>query len=88
MSIQFQTWHSVLPPPKHNNIAHQHINHLLHFAQYSWLRHICHVDEDIICRVAVERSTQALLVKVVSNETDATAKHEQAVKGSDLLRNH
>lgn len=48
----------------------------MHTAQHSRLRHIRHVDEDIIRRVTVQRCTQAFLVQMVTNETDATSKNE------------
>ena len=50
----------------------------------AWLGHVRHVDEDIISRVTVERSTEALLVEVVTNETDGTTQHEQAIESSNL----
>ena len=46
--------------------------------------HILHRDEDIVSRVAVERCAQPLLVKMVANETDATAKNKETVEGSNL----
>ena len=59
-------------------------SHLLHTAQHTRLRHIRHVDEDVVRRVAVQRRTQALLVEVVANETDAAAEDEQTVERADL----
>ena len=53
----------------------------------AWLGHVRHVDEDIISRVTVERSTEALLVEVVTNETDAASEHEETVQGTDLQEN-
>lgn len=43
-----------------------------------------HVDEDVVCGVAVERSTETLLVEMVTNETDAATKHKQTVQCTDL----
>ena len=57
---------------------------LLHPAQHTRLRHICHVDKDIISRVAVQRCAETFLVKVVTDETDTASKHEQAVQRADL----
>ena len=56
----------------------------MHTAQHSWLRHIRHVDEDIVRRVTVKRCTQAFLVQMVTNETDATSKNEQAIQCTNL----
>lgn len=57
---------------------------LLHAAQDTRLRHIRHVDEDVVGGVAVQRRAQALLVEVVANEADAAAEHEQTVERADL----
>ena len=56
----------------------------MHTTQHPWLRYIRHVDEDIVCRVTVERCPQPLLIQVVSNETDATTKDEQAIESTNL----
>jgi len=58
--------------------------HLLHAAKDTGLGNIGHVDEDVVCGVAVERSAEALLVKVVADETDGATEDEQAVQGTDL----
>jgi len=48
------------------------------------LRQVSHVNEDVVGRVSVQRRTQSLLVKVVPDETDRAAEHEQAVKRTNL----
>ena len=53
---------SVLRPPSETS--------LLDLAQHPWLRDVGHVDEDIVCWMTVQRCTEALLVEVVSDETD------------------
>ena len=58
--------------------------HLLHTPEHTRLRHIRHVDEDVVCRVAVQRRAQALLVEVVADETDAASENEQPVERTDL----
>lgn len=58
--------------------------HLLHLAQHTRLRNVRHVDKDVIGRMTVERSTQTLLVKVVSDKADATSEDEEAVQCTDL----
>lgn len=57
---------------------------LLHPPQHPRLTDICHVDENIIRRVTVQRCTKSFLVKVVSNETDGTTKDEQTVESTNL----
>lgn len=47
------------------------------------MRNIGHVDKDVVRRVAVQRSTEALLIEVVTNETDAATQHEEAVQGTN-----
>ncbi|CAL1709374.1 unnamed protein product [Somion occarium] len=59
---------------------------LLHLAQHPWLRDVRHVDEDIVRRMAVERCAQTLLVKVMPNETDGSAKDEKTVQGTNLYQ--
>ena len=56
----------------------------MHTTQHSRLSHIRHVDKNIIRRVTVKRSTQAFLVQMVTNETDATSKNEQAIQCTNL----
>ena len=58
--------------------------HLLHPTQHTRLRHIRHIDEDIISRVAVQRCTETFLVKVVTDEADTASEHEQAIQCADL----
>ena len=55
-----------------------------HLAQHARLADVGHVDEDVVCGVAVERCTQALLVEVVADETDGATEDEEAVQGADL----
>lgn len=43
---------------------------------------ISHVDEDIVGRVMVQRSSETLLVLVSSNETDAVAKYKDGLHGN------
>lgn len=56
----------------------------LHLPEHARLRHVGHVDEDVVCRVAVERCAEALLVEVVSDEADGTTEDEEAVERADL----
>lgn len=63
-----------------NNTGHR----LVKPAQHTRLRHIGHIDEDVVCRVTVQRCAQTLLVKVVTNEADTSSKNEQTVQSSDL----
>jgi hypothetical protein len=58
--------------------------HLLHPTQHARLGHIGHVDKDIISGMTVQRCTESLLVKMVSDKPDAAAEHEQAVQRADL----
>lgn len=58
--------------------------HLLHAPEHTRLRHIRHVDEDIVCGVAVQRRAQALLVEVVADETNAASENEQPIQGTNL----
>jgi len=57
---------------------------LLHTTQHTRLRHISHINEDIISRMTVERRLQPLLVKMVTNKSDAATKNEQTVQSTDL----
>ena len=59
----------------------------MHLAEHARLRHVRHVDEDVVGGMTVERCTEALLVEVVTNETDAAAEHEQTVERTDLAKN-
>jgi len=56
----------------------------LHLPQHPGLTQIGNVDEDIISRVSVKRRTEPLLVKMVSNETDATTEDEETVESPNL----
>lgn len=56
----------------------------MHLTQNTRLANISHVDEDIVSGMTVQRCPQPLLVKVVSNETDAPSEDEQAVEGTNL----
>ena len=58
----------------------------MHLAEHARLRNVRHVDEDVVGGMTVERCTEALLVEVVTNETDAAAEHEQTVERTDLAR--
>ena len=69
---------------KEHDQTRMRYGHLLHLAQHTRLRNICHVDKDVIGRMTVERSTQTLLVKVVSDKADATSEDEEAVQCTDL----
>ena len=48
------------------------------------MRHFRHVDEDVVGRMTVERSAEALLVQVMANETDAATEDEQTIEGTNL----
>ena len=63
------------------------VERLGHLAEHARLRHVRHVDEDVVRGVAVKRRAQTLLVEVVTNETDAAAEHEQTVERTDLAKN-
>jgi hypothetical protein len=56
----------------------------LHPSQNPRLRNFCHVNEDIIRRVTVQRCAEPLLVKMVTNESNATTENEQPVERPDL----
>lgn len=58
--------------------------YLRQLAQHTRLRDVRHVDEDVVRRVAVQRCTQTLLVKVVTDEADRATEDEQAVERTDL----
>ena len=66
----------VINAPTNTHVVHSTLYHL---PQHPRLRQVGHVDEDIVGWVPVKRCTQSLLVKVVSDEPDRAAKHEQAV---------
>jgi len=57
---------------------------LLHAAKDTRLRDVSHVDEDVVRRMAVERCAEALLVKMMADETNRTAKNEEAIQGTNL----
>ena len=59
---------------------------LVHLAEHARLRHVRHVDEDVDGGMTVERCTEALLVEVVTNETDAASEHEQTVERTNLAK--
>lgn len=71
----------VINAPTNTHVVHSTLYHL---PQHPRLRQVGHVDEDIVGWVSVQRCTQSLLVKVVSDETDRAAKHEQAVQRANL----
>jgi hypothetical protein len=73
-------------PSKFFAVPRVHHNHhrLLHPPEHTRLRDVRHVDEDIVRGVPVQRRTQALLVKVVSDEPDAAPEDEQPVERADL----
>lgn len=58
----------------------------LHLAQNSRLIDVLQVNEDIISRMTVQGCAESFLIKVMSNETDATAKDEQPVEGTNLWK--
>ena len=60
------------------------VERLGHLAEHARLRHVRHVDEDVVRGVAVERRAQTLLVEVVADEANRPAEHEQAVQGTNL----
>ena len=55
-----------------------------HLAQHARLRYVCHVDEDVVRGVAVQRCAETLLVEVVADEADGPAEDEETVEGTDL----
>lgn len=57
---------------------------LLHATQHPRLRYIGHIDEDIVCGVAIQWCAEALLVEMVPNEADTASKNEQAVQRANL----
>lgn len=59
-----------------------------HLAEHARLRHVRHVDEDVVGGVAVEGCAEALLVEVVTDETDAAAEDEEAVERTNLETQH
>ncbi len=58
--------------------------HLLHSSEDSRLCNFRDVDEDIVRWVTIQWCTETLLVKMVTNETDATTQNEETVQGTDL----
>jgi hypothetical protein len=52
------------------------------------VRHVRHIDKDVVRRVAVQPGAQALLIQVVANETNRTTKHEQTIQSTDLKPRH
>lgn len=69
------------PRPTHKKTRNEH---LLHAPEHARLRHIRHVDEDVIRGVTVQRRAQALLVKMMTNEPNAAPEHEQPIQRADL----
>lgn len=57
---------------------------LLYFSNDTRLHDILHRDEDIVGRMTIERSSEPLLIEVVSNEADATTQNEETIEGADL----
>ena len=55
-----------------------------HLAEHARLRNVRHVDEDVVCRVTVQRCAETLLVEVVADEANRPSEHEQAVQGTNL----
>lgn len=45
---------------------------------------ISHIDEDVVSWVTVQGSLQPLLVKMMTDETDATTENEETVECTDL----
>ena len=60
--------------------------HLLQLAQDTRLRHVSHVDKNVIGRVTVKWGTKTLLIKVVSDKSDAASEDKEAVQCSNLRR--
>ena len=56
----------------------------LHLTQHTRLRHIRHVDEDVVCRVTVQRCAEALLIEMVADEADGATEDEETVESADL----
>jgi len=56
----------------------------LHLGDNTGLHDIFHGDEDIIGRMAVEGCSEPLLVKMVTNEADATTENEKTVQCANL----
>lgn len=59
-------------------------NPLVHLAQNTRLPNIRHIDEDIVRRMTVEGCPESLLIKVMTDESNASSKNEQSVQGTDL----
>lgn len=57
---------------------------LRHLAEHARLRDVRHLDEDVVCGVAVQRRAEALLVEVVADEANAAPEDEQAVERTNL----
>jgi hypothetical protein len=59
--------------------------HLMHLnlTQHPRLTNIRHMDENVSSRMPVQSRPQPLLVKMVSDEPNTPAEHEQTVEGTD-----
>ncbi len=69
------TWDSLYSAGEAVDIYYYNVKASLPFlhsdaTQHPWLRHVGHVDEDIIGGVAVQRRAKALLIEVVTDEAD------------------
>ena len=73
------------PKAKQCEVGDDDAKRLGHLAEHARLRHVRHVDEDIVGGVAVERGTETFLIEVVANETNRSAKDEEAVEGTNLF---
>jgi hypothetical protein len=56
----------------------------LHFPEHARLRQIGHVDENVVGGMTVERSTEPLLVQMVSDESNAPTEDKQSVERANL----
>ena len=72
------------PKAKQCEVGDDDAKRLGHLAEHARLRHVRHVDEDVVRGVAVEWGAQTLLVEVVTDEADAAAKDEETVESTDL----
>lgn len=55
-----------------------------HLAQNTRLTDVCHVDEDIVRRVTIQRCLEALLVKMMADEANGATKNEETIEGTNL----
>jgi len=56
---------------------------LVHLSHHTGLHDIGHGDEDVIGRVAVQWSTETLLVEMMADEADTAPEDEEAVESAD-----